>query len=175
MQSQCAVRGDRCDAVLQRMTAAEEQLLHGRCEMDGQAVQNSPVICKKHGNEWLHRYKPTRCAACPRRLSSSGSMPCPEWMRVQLAAQHGAFVHVRPCYKAAVEAKKRQAADPQPMEVEQENRPPAPTFQIDVSQHTHSSSGSRTCTTHSHALALCVGRLAWRNPPAPTSGTRRCS
>jgi len=56
-------------------------------------------------------------------------------MREQLATQHGAFVHVRPCYKAAVEAKKRQAADPRPMEVEQENRPPQPTFHIDVRQH----------------------------------------
>ena len=107
--------------------------MRGRCTIDQRAIHDSAVICKRHADEWLHRYQPTRCAACPRPLSSSGSMPCPEWMREQLAAQHGASVHVRPCYKAAVAAKKQQAADTQPMEVEPENNPPPPTFQIDVS------------------------------------------
>ena len=129
------------------MTAAEEQLLHGRCEMDGQAVQNSPVICKKHGNEWLHRYQPTQCAACPTPISSSGRRPCPEWLREQLGAHHGAFVHKRPCYEKALAAKKQQAADTQPMEMEQENELPNKTFQLDVSQHTKQKQGT---------LCLCV-------------------
>jgi hypothetical protein len=53
-------------------------------------------------------------------------------MREQLGAEHGAFVHKRPCYEKALAAKKQQAADTQPMEVEQENNPPPPTFRIDV-------------------------------------------
>ena len=128
------MRGDRCDAVLQRMTAAEEQLLHGRCAMDGQAAQNSPVICKKHGNEWLHRYKPTRCAACPQPLSTAWR-PCPEWMREKLGAHHGAFVHVRPCYLEAVTAKKQQTAGTQPMEVEPETISPSQFYPLTSVSH----------------------------------------
>jgi hypothetical protein len=175
MQHPCALGGEQCGGALQSLKEEEWELVRGRCAIDERVVYDSAAICKRHVDEWLHWYKPTRCAACPRPLSSSARRPCPEWMREQLGAQHGAFVHERPCYKAAVEAKKRQAADPQPMEVEQENRPPQPTFQIDVSQHTHSSSGSRIHTAHSHTLFLCTGRLGWRKPLAPTSGTRRCS
>ena len=89
--------------------------MRGRCAIDDRVVYNSAVVCKQHVDEWLHRYKPTKCAACPRSLSSSAWRPCPEWLREQLAAQHGAFVHERPCYREAVAAKQRQAADPQPI------------------------------------------------------------
>jgi len=106
---------------MQSLTEAEWELVRGRSAIDERVVYDSAVMCKRHVNEWLRRYKPTRCAACPNPLSSSGSMPCPDWMREQLGAQQGAAVHVRPCYKAAVAARKRQTADTQPMEVEQEN------------------------------------------------------
>ena len=139
------------------MTTDEEQLLHSRCAMDGQATQDSAVICKKHGNEWLQRYKPTKCAACPQPLSSSGSMPCPDWLREKLGAHHGAFVHKRPCYEKALAAKKQQAADTQPMEVEQENNPHQPTFHIDVSQHRNMhKSISCTCNILTTTLSVSV-------------------
>ena len=99
--------------------------MRGRCAIDERVVYDSAVICKRHVDEWLHWYKPTQCAACPQPLSSSGSMPCPEWMREQLAAQHGAAVHERPCYENALAAKKQQAADTQPTEVEPEDMFPS--------------------------------------------------
>ena len=115
----------------------EWKLVRERCTIDKRATYNAAVICKRHADAWLHRYKPTKCAACPQSLSSSGSMACPEWMRKQLGAHHGAFVHKRPCYEKALAAKKQQVAVSQPMEVEQENNPPQPTFHIDVNQHTN--------------------------------------
>ncbi len=174
-QHPCVIAGSSCNGLLHPLTEHEAQLVRERCLADGRQHANAAVICKRHFNELLQRYKPTRCAACPTPLSASGSMPYPEWMREQLCAHHGSFVHVRPCYKAAVAAKKRQAADTQPMEVEQENIAPPPTFQVDVSQHTNKSSGSRTHTAHSHTLSLCTGRLRWRKPLAAISGARRCS
>ena len=83
-------------------------------------------------------------------------MPCPEWLRGQLGASHGAFVHKRPCYQTALAEKKQQAADQQPMEVEQENSPPLPSFQINVRQHYTDSSGSRTRSARSPALSSFV-------------------
>ncbi len=133
LQHPCALGGEQCGGALQSLTEEEWELVRGRCAIEARPSYDSAVICKRHVNEWLHRYKPTRCAACPRPLSSSARMPCPEWMRKQLGAHHGAFVHVRPCYLEAVAAKKEQAADTQPMAVEQENSPPQPTFHIDVS------------------------------------------
>jgi hypothetical protein len=121
LQHPCALRGEQCSGALQSLTEEEWELVRGRCTIDERVVYDSAVICKHHVNEWLHRYKPSRCAACPNPLSSSGSMPCPDWMREQLGANHGTAVHVRPCYKAAVAAKKQQTADSRPMEVEQEN------------------------------------------------------
>ena len=119
-------------------------------------MYDTPVICKRHADEWLHRYKPTKCAACPQPLSSSAWRVCPEWLREQLGAPHGAFVHKRPCYQAALAVKNQQAADQQPMEVEQENNPPPPSFQIDVSHHDACRCGSRTLSGCSHALSVCV-------------------
>lgn len=114
---------------------SEEQYLQvvGRCAVHGMQTQDSRSICQLHHDRWVHRYKPTQCAACPQPLSASGSMPCPEWMREQLDAHHGAFVHVRPCYKAAVAAKKQQAGNNQPMEMEEENEQPNKQFTQDVS------------------------------------------
>ncbi len=120
-QHPCVVAGRSCNGVLHPLTAEEARVVRGRCLTDNTALTDASVICKRHFNELLQRYKPTRCAACPQPLSSSGSMACPEWMREQLGAHHGAFVHVQPCYKAAVAAKKQQAAVSQPMEVEREN------------------------------------------------------
>ena len=96
-------------------------------------LESATQMCLKHVNELLRRYKPTQCAACPRPLSSSASRPCPEWIREQLHAHHGAFVHKRPCYEKALAAKKQLTVAPQSMEVEQENIPPQLTFHIDVS------------------------------------------
>jgi hypothetical protein len=75
-------------------------------------------------------------------------------MRKQLDAQHGTFVHVRPCYKAAVAEKKRTTADPQPIEVEQENNPPPSSFKIDVSQQINCRSGSPMLAQFTHAFSL---------------------
>lgn len=75
-------------------------------------------------------------------------------MREQLDAPHGTFVHERPCYKAAVAEKKRTAADPQPIEVEQENKPPPSSFKIDVSQQNNRRSGSPMLAQCSHAFSL---------------------
>ena len=127
----CVCRDGSCSG-LQR-TLSEEQYLQvaGRCAIEGNVqTQDTRSICQQHHDRWLQHYKPTRCAACPQPLSTTGSMPCPEW--------------VRPCYKAAVAAKKKQAADTQPMEVEQENDPPQPTFHIDVRQHTNMQQGVPT-------------------------------
>jgi len=132
LQHPCALGGEQCSGALQSLTEEEWELVRGRCAIDERVVYDSAVMCKRHVNEWLHRYKPTRCAACPQPLSSSGSMPCPDWMREQLGAHHGAFVHKRPCYERALAAKKQQTVNTQPMEVEQENNPPQPTFHIDV-------------------------------------------
>jgi len=153
------VRGGQCDSILQRMTNEEQQMLHGRCAIDGQATQDATVICKKHGNEWLHRYKPTRCAACPNPLSISASRPCPEWMREQLNTHHGAFVHKRPCYEKALAAKKQQAVGTQPMEVEQENQQQRHTFQINVRQHKTNTRNNIKCMctlTSMFSVSLCV-------------------
>ena len=105
----------------------------GRCAVEGVQTQDSRSICQLHHDRWLQHFKPTQCAACPRPLSSSASRPCPEWMRKQLHAHHGAFVHKRPCYEKALAAKKQLTVAPQSMEVEQENIPPQLTFHIDVS------------------------------------------
>lgn len=79
-------------------------------------------------------------------------------MREQLGAQHGTFVHKRPCYEKALAAKKQQAADTQPMEVEQENNPPPPSFHNDVRQHAHMNERRlmHMKHTHSHSLSLFV-------------------
>ena len=103
-------------------------------------MYDSAVVCKRHIDEWLRRYKPTRCAACPAPLSSSAWRLCPEWLRKQLGAEHGASVHERPCYEAARAAKKQQEADTQPSEEKQQIQPSQPTFHIDVSHRTHCSS-----------------------------------
>ncbi len=131
MQHPCALSSEQCSRALQSLTEEEWELVRGRCAIDERVTYDAAVICKRHADEWLHWYKPTRCAACPNPLSSSAWRPCPEWMREQLGAQQGAFVHERPCYKAAVAAKKQLAADTQPMEVEQGN--------IFPSQSVHSS------------------------------------
>ena len=107
----------------------------GRCEMDGRRVLDSATqMCLKHVNELLRRYKPTKCAACPQPLSSAWRS-CPEWMREQLNAQHGAFVHVRPCYLNAVAAKKKQASNNQPMAVNPENISPSRTSPLTSVSH----------------------------------------
>jgi len=158
MQHPCALSSEQCSGALQSLTEEKWELVRGRCATDERVTYDAAVICKRHADEWLHWYKPTRCAACPRPLSSSARMPCPEWMREQLGAPHGAFVHVRPCYLEAVAAKKQQTADTQPMEVEQENELPNKTFQLDVSQHTKQRQGvSCTCNTLTH-FSLRVGR-----------------
>ena len=131
----CVCRSREC-AGTQR-SLSEEQYLQvvGRCAVEGMQTQDSHSICQLHHDRWIHRYKPTKCAACPQPLSSAWR-PCPEWMREQLHTHHGAFVHERPCYKEAVARRTRQAADTQP-EVEQENEQPNinQTFQLDVRQH----------------------------------------
>ncbi len=137
LQHPCALSGEQCSGALQSPTEAEWKLVRERCLIDERVTYDSTVICKRHADEWLHWYKPARCAACPNPLSASGSMPCPEWMREQLGAHHGTFVHVRPCYKAAVARRRRQTTDTQPMEVEQENISPPQNFQLDVRQHTN--------------------------------------
>ena len=124
-QEWCVCRDGQCSGTRRTLKEEQYQQVVGRCTVDGAMTQNSQSICQHHHDRWLQHFKPTQCAACPRLLSSSASRPCPEWMREQLAAQHGAAVHERPCYKAAVEAKKRQAADPQPTEVEPEDMFPS--------------------------------------------------
>ena len=121
LQHPCALGGEQCGGALQSLTEEEWELVRGRCAIDERVTYYSAVICKRHVNEWLHRYKPTQCAACPHPLSSSGSMPCPDWLREKLGSHRGAFVHKRPCYEKALAAKKQQAADTQPMEVEPED------------------------------------------------------
>ena len=133
VQHPCALSGEQCGGALQSLSEEEWQLVRGRCAINGQSIYDSPLVCKRHADEWLHRYKPTQCAACPQPLSASGSMACPEWLRQQLGAHHGAAVHKRPCYQNALAAKKQQADATPPMQVEQENRPPPLPFQIDVS------------------------------------------
>ena len=130
------VRRDGCCSGIQR-TLSEEQYLQmmGRCAEEGVQTQDSRSICQHHHDRWLQHFKPTKCAACPRPLSSSGSMPCPEWMREQLNAQHGAFVHVRPCYLNAVAAKKQQASNNQPMAVNPENISPSRTSPLTSVSH----------------------------------------
>ena len=110
---------------MQSLTEEEWKLVRGRCTIDERVVYDNAVICKRHADEWLHWYKPTRCAACPQPLSSSACRPCPEWMREKLGAHHGAFVHKRPCYEKALVAKSQQAADAESMEVEQESSFPS--------------------------------------------------
>jgi hypothetical protein len=110
---------------MQSLTEEEWKLVRGRCTIDERVVYDSAVICKRHADEWLHWYKPTRCAACPQPLSSSACRSCPEWMREKLGTHHGAFVHVRPCYRATVAVQKRQTANTQPMEVETEDNFPS--------------------------------------------------
>jgi hypothetical protein len=101
------------------------------------STEQSCHLQEARGNEWLHRYKPTRLRCLP---AASGNMPCPEWMRQQLGAHHGAFVHVRPRYKSAVAAKKQQAADNQPMEVEPTPIFPCQLFQLaSAGMHAHRS------------------------------------
>jgi hypothetical protein len=129
--------------------------VRGRCAIDEGIVYDSAVICKRHVNEWLHRYKPTQCAACPQPLSSSASMACPEWLRQQLGAHHGASLHKRPCYEKALAAKKQQAADTQLIKVEPDNNPPQQAFQLDVCQHTNMCTASHTeSSTLTHALSV---------------------
>jgi len=175
LQHPCALSGEQCGGALQSLTEEEWKLLRGRCAISERATYDAAVVCKRHADEWRHWYKPPRCAACPRPLSASAWRPCPEWMREQLGAQHGAAVHKRPCYEKALAAKKQRAADPQPMEVEQENKPPQPTFHIDVSQHIDNSNASHTWAAHSHMRSLCADRQRWRKQLAPTSGAKRCS
>jgi len=133
----------------------------GRCEMDGRRVLDSATqMCLKHVNELLRRYKPTKCAACPQPLSSGG-MPCPEWLREQLGAHHGAFVHMRPCYEKTLAAKKQQAADTQPMEVEQENISPSQTSPLTSVSHASTQIRLRLCT-HAHTWSLSAWVLLSR-------------
>jgi hypothetical protein len=172
-QHPCALSGEQCGGTLQSLTEGEWSLLRSRCAIAERMVHDSSVVCKRHANEWVHRYKPTRCAACPAPLSSSGWRLCPEWLREQLGAEHGATVHERPCYKEAVAAKKQQVADTQPSEVKQEIQPSQPTFHIDVSDHTHCNQASCLATEHSPTLLLCAGRPGRRNASAATSDTRR--
>lgn len=177
LQRPCALSNDRCGGVLQSLTEEEWKTVRERCIIDGRHTYDSTVMCKHHVNEWLHRYKPTSCAACPRPLSASSSMQCPEWMRQQLNTHHGAFVHVRPCYYEALAARKQRAADTRPVEVQQENEQPKRTFQIDVSQHNiHTCNNFHACThTHKYVLCLpvCADRLGWRNPLETTCIQRR--
>jgi len=163
-------------------TLSEEQYLQvvGRCASDGNVqTQDTRNICQLHRDRWLQHFKPTKCAACPQPLSASASRPCPEWMREQLHAHHGAFVHVRPCYLEAVAAKKQPAADTRPMEVQQENEQPNKTFQIDVRQHKRNTHYNFDACAHTHkyvsCLPVCVGRRIWRNQPAHTSGAKHCN
>jgi hypothetical protein len=156
LQHPCALAGEQCGGALQSLKEEEWQLVQSRCAVDKQPVYKSVVICKRHANRWLHRWQPTRCAACLQPLSSSAAMPCPEWLRERLGAAHGAVVHVRPCYKEAVAARKQAAPNKQPMKVETENTPPAPSFQIDVSLHHTCRCGSRSLARCSPALSACV-------------------
>jgi hypothetical protein len=125
--------------------------------MEARVPYDTAVVCKRHVDEWLHRYKPTKCAACPQPLTSSGSMPCPEWMRKQLAAQHGAFVHKRPCYETALAAKNQQAADTQPIAEKQATISPCQSYHSRQSaMRRHRSICACTSTlTCSSALLVC--------------------
>ena len=166
LQHTCAIGGDQCGGVLQSLTDEEWRVVRGRCIIDDRCTYDSTVICKHHVDELLHWYKPKRCAACPRPLSASANMQCPEWMREQLHAHHGTFVHIRPCYKEAVAVKKQQAANTLPVEVKQENEQPKQTFQINVRQHKRNTyntfdAGTRT-QKYVFPLLVCAGRLGWR-------------
>ena len=135
LQRPCALSSEQCSGALQSITEEEWRLVRERCTIDERVTYDAAVICKRHADEWLHRYKPKRCAACPMPLSSSARMPCPEWMREKLGAQHGAFVHVRPCYLEAVTAKKQQTAGTQPMEVEPETISPSQFYPLTSVSH----------------------------------------
>lgn len=130
------------------------------------------TICQSHWDRWWKRWRPTQCAACLKPLAASGSMLCPEWMRQQLGAQHGASVHDRPCYRQAVAAKKPQSANTQPMEVTQEIAIRQPTFQLNVSDTRH----SRFVLSHSyHAHTHSCPVLAGENGGASTQLPAECS
>ena len=166
-QGWCVCRDGGCAG--SHRTLSDEQYLQvaGRAATDGDTqIQDTRSICQLHHDRWLHRYKPTKCAACPQPLSACGSMQCPEWMREQLNAHHGAFVHKRPCYEKALAAKKQPAANTLPAEVEQENEQPQQTFQIDVSQHKRNTSNTFDASTHTHkyvlCLLVCADRRIWR-------------
>jgi len=175
-QHRCVIGGDACGGELQSLTDEEWRVVRGRCIIDGRHTYDNTAICKRHTDELLHRYKPTVCAACPRPLSASSSMQCLEWMREQLGAHHGVFVHVRPCYYEALAVRKQRAANTQPVEVKQENEQPKRTFQIDVSQHNTNTHNNVDASTYTHkyvlCLPVCAGRLGWRNPLEHTFGTR---
>ena len=166
LQHPCVIGGHSCNGVLHSLTDEEWKLVQGRCQFDERITYESSVICKRHFNELLQRYKPTRCAACPQPLSASASRPCPEWMREQLHAHHGAFVHKRPCYENALAARKQPAADTRPVEVQQENEQPQQTFQIDVSQHKRNTLYNFDASTYTHkyvlCLLVCADRRIWR-------------
>ncbi len=155
----CVCRSRECLGT--QRSLSEEQYLQvvGRCAMEAVQTQDSRSICQLHHDRWVHRYKPTQCAACPQPLPASASMLCPKWLREQLAAHHGARVHVRPCYLAAMAAKKQQASNNQPMEIEEENEQSNKPFTVDVStheqQHTEISMHAHTFTIATSA-SLCM-------------------
>ena len=127
-----------------------------RCTIDERVTYDAAVICKRHADEWLHRYKPKRCAACPMPLSSSAWRPCPEWMREQLHAHHGAFVHKRPCYEKALSAKKQQVSNNQPMEMAKENEQSNTPFTLDVSTTQGTAYRGFNAYAHTHNYSLCL-------------------
>ena len=127
---------------------------------DGIHTQETRSICQRHHDQWLQHYKPTRCAACPVPLASA-ARPCPEWLREELQALHGAFVHLRPCYLEAVARRKQKTNHTsEPMETEEENIPTQQTnFQIDVSDFTKQILAStRAHGSCSQVLFLCLRR-----------------
>ncbi len=169
-QAWCICR-DGCCSGMQR-SVDEQQYLQviGRCMVDAVQTQDSRSICQQHHDRWLQHYKPTRCAACPTPLASA-ARACPEWLREQLGAAHGSYVHVRPCYLDAVAQRKqanRSSHTSDSVETEPENiPPPASTFQIDVS---HCNSTFRTRPMHVHtmltslfAICLCTARHGWKS------------
>lgn len=174
-QVRCLCPAGDCppSAVLHALTDEQWRVVAARCTADAHTnVRDTRWICQFHYDRWLHRYRPQQCAVCQQPLSSS-ALACPEWLREQLHAHTGSFMHKRPCYEQALGQRKQNAAaetvsselmDAPPDEPMQpaENHPPtrntndSQEFKIDVSglQSTSESNIVHVHATHCLSLAL---------------------
>jgi hypothetical protein len=100
-QSCCACRtgGAACAAELLGVTEEQWRLVADRMCADGAGrTLDSRVLCRRHADKWLYRYRPASCPVCggPVQPGQAGRL-VPLWLQNETHAPKGALVHDRPC------------------------------------------------------------------------------